>query len=393
MKATTKSYRYVIDIIAVIVIVLIGLTNRAANADALYIGDDSDNTVKSFEASTGKYLGIFVSHDGCPNNSSSNPPVGCLYGPRGLVVYGQGHLLVADQNIGLNTPGAIYEYNSKGAFVSALIPYTAPNAPPAPRGIILYPRAGGITLFVASLSGVQPNAACIKGTPAGTGCLQAFDVTTRAAGARFIGFLPPPSTLTSSFHPRGVVVGPDGLLYVSNDPVLGGLGGHILRYDPEKLTLKDVFVDNVISDFNRPEGLVFGPDGNLYVTSFKDPTTSKSTDKVLIFAGPASKKPLPGTLLAQIDLDQAGQDRAYAQALLFGPGPVPGHVYLFVPISTPTGSNAGQVRRYDVTHLSDISLDIFVPPSPTQSSPLGSSWYLTFGYTNPVTLDYSPPTP
>jgi hypothetical protein len=119
--------------------------------------------------------------------------------------------------------------------------------------------------------------------------------------------------------------------------------------------------------------LVFGPDGNLYVTSFR--ASSRDTDKILIFAG--------RTLLTQIVLDQVGQDRAYAQALLFGPGPVSTRDYLFVPITTPNGPNAGQVRRYDVTDLSKISFDIFVPTTSKQNSPLGSSWYLTFRNTSP----------
>jgi hypothetical protein len=370
------SYR---NLIAIIAITVIGLGIGVAKADSLYVGDSNDNTVKRFDASTGNYLGVFVNHNGCPQNPPSPPPQGCLYGPTGLIFDGpgpQGHLLVADQNVNLNIPGAIYEYNSTtGSFIKALVPPTSKYAPPAPRGIILYPRSGGTTLFVASPSGVTAD-------PTTPGSLQAFDGTSGA----FIDSLPS----TSSFHPRGVVIGTDGLLYVSNDPGTSvGNGGEILRYSPETLNFIDTFVDNVDCncDFNRPEGLVFGPDGNLYVTSFR--SSPSDTDKILIFAGPSNQN--PRTLLSQIVLDQVGQDRAYAQALLFGPGPVSNRVYLFVPVTTPNGPNAGQVRRYDVTDLSKISLDIFVPTTFEQNSPLGSSWYLTFRNTSPVTLDYSPP--
>ena len=62
---------------------------------------------------------------------------------------------------------------------------------------------------------------------------------------------------------------------------------------------------------HRPEGLVFGPDGNLYITSFRK--DSDDTDKILIFNG-------DGDLLFKINLYIAGQQpRAFAQAILFGP--------------------------------------------------------------------------
>jgi DNA-binding beta-propeller fold protein YncE len=217
-----------------------------------------------------------------------------------------------------------------------------------------------------------------------------------ASNGKFLGFLRPPDELAASFHPRGVVIGPDEqFLYVSNDPVLGGLGGQILRYDPETLRFKDVFVNNdtciapppeTSCDFNRPEGLVFGPDGDLYVTSFR--ANSNDTDKILVFAGPAKSK--PGAFIGQIVLDQVSTDplqRAFAQALLFGP-----KGYLFVPITGPsagagqpfTGYYAGDVRRYNV-HTK--SFTPFVKSAGT-GQPLGSPFYLTFGNTDPSTLAY-----
>src|SRR5439155_428321 len=82
------------------------------------------------------------------------------------------------------------------------------------------------------------------------------------------------------FAPRGLVLGPDGLLYVS---VTGNLAtgdrapGYVVRFQWDTATsnfkFKDVFVasdasNNYAPTLHRPEGLVFGPDGNLYVTTF-----------------------------------------------------------------------------------------------------------------------------
>jgi hypothetical protein len=283
---------------------------------------------------------------------------------------------VANQNVNLNVNGAINEYRAdSGTFEKALVPYTDPNSPPAPRGIVLDDN----TLFVASLVGYSFD-------PTQPGLLQTYKGTT---GGIIRNLAPPPAGLVppSSFHPRGVVIGPDGLLYVSNDPVLGGTDGDILRYRASG-TFKDIFVSNAnpaakqgpcSCDFNHPEGLVFGPDGNLYVTSFQ--ASASDTDKILIFAGPASDK--RGTFIGLIELDQVNQDRAYAQALLFGPGDK-----LFVPITTPTGLYAGQVRRYNVSNRDHITYDIFVPSELGPPPPLASWWYLTIGNTDPATLNY-----
>ena len=132
-------------------------------------------------------------------------------------------------------------------------------------------------------------------------------------------------------------------------------------------TLREV----ILGELNRPEGLVFGPDGKLYITSFRDnsqPSAVGNTDMIRIYNGTT------GSFIDKIDLDVVGQPRAFAQALLFGP-----HGRLFVPING-NGPDTGAVRRYKVNTQ---AFDVFVKPS-VGGGALGSPFYLTFGKTNPL---------
>ncbi|MEH7097776.1 hypothetical protein [Neobacillus vireti] len=165
---------------------------------------------------------------------------------------------------------------------------------------------------------------------------------------KFIGNLDP-TGFTGQFHPRALVIGPDGLLYVSVRNIPEPEGGNVLRFNPKTGKFLGVFIEsNAVNDLNRPEGLVFGPVGNLYITSFQ--RDANDTDKILIFHGKTGK------FLDKIDLDVVGQPRAFAQALLFGPDGK-----LYVPI-TGNGPDTGSVRRYNVHHHRK-TFDVFMPPA------------------------------
>jgi DNA-binding beta-propeller fold protein YncE len=323
--------------------------------DFLYIGDGSDNTVKTFDAETGRFLGSFVVLDCNCLQGPVVPGSNCLFGPRGIIFDHRNNLLVTNQNVGQPQNGDVLNYNGQtGSFLGEFVKSNEPGAPFAPRGIVLSKQN---ILFVADMGDV--------GVP---GEVRMYDGTTGV----FLGNLDH-SGFTGQFHPRAVVIGPDSLLYVSvrNLPQLEG--GSVLRFNPKTGQFLGVFIEsNNVNDLNRPEGLVFGPDGNLYITSFR--RDGSDTDKILIFHGKTGK------FLDKIDLDAVGQPRAFAQALLFGPDGK-----LFVPINGD-GPDTGSVRRYDV-HYHQKTFDVFVPPA-LAGGPLGMPWYLTFGNTDPATLDY-----
>lgn len=323
----------------------------ALSADILYIGDAADSTVKRFDAESGEFLDGDLDPTNDPDAFVRSGDGG-LAGPRGMFLDGE-HLVVANQNIGLKVAGAVLRYNrADGTFHSAWVPSADKNAPFAPLGIVRGPIPDKV-LFVGSI---------VSSNGRSPGGLLTYNQTgALLAQLKALGFP------ESEFHPRGVVFGPDGLIYISvrslkND----GLGGHVLRFTAEGEFLGIFIADKGGADqLNRPEGLVFGPDGRLYVTSFR--ANANDTDSIRIYRQ-------DGAFDGKINLYEQNQPRAFAQALLFGP-----EGQLFVPIT-----NTGEVRRYD---LSSNLYSVFVHPS-ANGGPLREPWYLTFGATDPRTLNY-----
>jgi len=124
--------------------------------------------------------------------------------------------------------------------------------------------------------------------------------------------------------PLGLTVGPDHNLYVaSGDPRAPGQGefGRILRYNGATGAFMDVFASG--GGLNGPINSVFGPDGNLYISS-------SNSSQVLRY---------DGTTGAFIDVFASGGGLSYPRGLTFGSD---GNLYV-VSYST------SQVLRYDGT--------------------------------------------
>jgi DNA-binding beta-propeller fold protein YncE len=331
--------------------------------DTLYVGDGGDNTVKSFNAKSG-------TNDKAKTFVPETDPTSPLSGPSlfGLLVAG-GELIVVNQNNGTDFPGDIQQFLLTTAkFAGFLVEKNDPAAPFIPHAAVLL----NSVLYVSNITGNATD-------PAEPGAIYVF-----AGNGDSLGKLAPPlylPNLAKRFFPRGIVLNPrDGLLYVSNCPNFtraagAGNGGQVLKFDPRTLQFRGVFVDDTgsIGGLNRPDGLVFGPNGNLYVTSFRfnpvqpNPPDPAALDSIRVYDR-------FGRFLESIPLDKQGEPRAFAQAILFGPDGK-----LFVPING-NGPETGEIRRYDVRTK---NYSVFV-----EVGILGSPQYLTFGRTDSATLAY-----
>jgi hypothetical protein len=320
--------------------------------DSLYVSDQSLNTVSKFNANNGNFQGVLIT-------AAAGGTPGGNFTPTGIVVnrVSPPELVVANQNANTPLNGEIRVFDeATGAFKSVLVPASDANAPFAPFAILLY----GGELLIADEAGR----------------VEVFNATTTPAT-----FLTNFSTVgyanANNFHPFGMVIGPDGKLYVANR---SGDVGDVIRFDLTTKNFFDVFISGAKCgcSLDHPSGEVFGPDGRLYVTSSKPAGSnvpSNDTDKILIFNGST------GAFIDKVDLDSPGGQRTPAPGLLFGPqGPL-----LYVTITQVDNSGnatgVGSVRRYNVP--SGMFRNI-VPPNTNLALPT----LFTFGGTNPATLAY-----
>lgn len=157
IKAHCRSIGTAAGVALLALVTLVGADSRAGDkdhhrrADSLYVSDatpDLDfaaDTVKRFDAITGKYQGVFV-----------QPAAGGLHGPRGLIFGDRGDLLVSNQNVFLPKNGNVLRFDGRsGAFVDKVVDETDAHAPLAPIGIALSENRN--FLFVADQGNAPTN--------------------------------------------------------------------------------------------------------------------------------------------------------------------------------------------------------------------------------------------
>jgi streptogramin lyase len=316
--------------------------DSSAYAD-LFVCNDAHNNILRYDERTGDFLGEFI-----PSGS------GGLFSPRGLIFGPDGNLYVS-------SGGSRFIFRYDGITGEPL------PSPGSTGAIFVGPSSGGPTrefsawLIFGPDGNLYVTSGGITAPPASSSVLR-FNGTT---GEFIDAFVSPGSGGLTG--PRGLVFGPDGHLYVNcNQPGPGS----VLRYDGQTGAFLDIFVPAGSNPFGEsgpgnPRGLVFGPDGNLYVSNF--PVLHPS---VLRYDGKT------GALIDAFVSEGSG-GLQYLTGPLFGPN---GNLYLR---SSP--SDPGAVLRYDGT--TGMFMDDFVPYG---SGGLMDNANFAFRNTDPTTLAYVP---
>ena len=280
---------------------------------------------------------------------ASLPPAGQPNGAAfinfGLVVLGadfgpDGNLYAADLQ-----GGQILRFNG---------PNCAPapcegNPNPGPNGVLVGNVGGKLLRFPhrALITPPQANHELLLVSDTFTNKITRYDAVTGdpfpAPGLSGADFIVPGTTPGSAnlSEPTGMIYGPDGDLYVSS---FGQ--NEVLRFNGQTGAFMNIFVSAGAGGLNSPMGLTFGPDGDLYVSSW-------GNDSVLRFSGQTGA--FVNSYLTPLLKRPVG--------LAFG---LDGNLYVASSDADPTQLGTAAILRFD-------------PQDPTQSDRFVSGITTPFG--------------
>lgn len=328
----------------------------AGGGSYLLVNSYMTDNVLRYDAATGAFVDEFIKH----HSSRLNQPWGIVIGPHDHDVYvSTGHF---------QGPGQIKAVmRFDGTTGDYLDEFVQRGQMPSPGAAIFGPDGN---LYVGDQ--IQPD----------HGRVARFDGTT---GAYLGDFIPPGSdgpgyVINLVFGPSGRADG--GLDLYVNDEILHG----IRRYDGTTGAFLGVFVSGGSGGLNSPVGMVFGPDGNLYVAD--GGFLGGSTPAVLRFQGPTG--PTPGAFIdAFVPAGRGGLLQPFG--VLFGPDRNgDGLQDLYVTSSDVSDqtlrtskNDSSSVKVYD--GVTGAYLADFVGGG---SGGLNTPTLMTFTETDPVTLAY-----
>lgn len=240
-----------------------------------------------------------------------------------------------------------------------MVSNSEPEAPYRPRGIIWIPG----NLLVVADNGYF---ATEEPSEIRQGYIRIYNYTS----GQFLRKFSAPVEQIDPFQPRAVVY-LKGKLYVTSFVGIdrpSQLRGYLSRFDPVTGFETVLANHSTASHLHRPDGIVVGPDGNMWVASFRDHTNTTDVDKILVFNE-------NGENVNAIPLWTAGGLRKFAQALVFGPDNV-----LYISMTSK-----GEIWNYN---LESKELKFVFGVNHDDMFFTDALYFLAFSKTNPSSLEY-----
>ena len=253
-------------------LLLLAVLGPSARAGDLFVacGGFRDTGVQEFDSTTGAYVGLFV-----PGGGNGPQPGTLAFGPNG-------DLFLTDQST-----SSVLEYNGRtGAFVRTFVPSGSGglNSPAdlqfGPNGdlfvsdhfkVLEYNGTTGAfvrTFVPSSITGPQP--VTLAFGPNGdlfvtdqlNTAVQEYNGKTGAFVRTFV-----PSGSGGLMNANGVAFGPNGDLFVSTKSnTFPPDNAAVLEYNGKTGAFDKTFVPFLSGGLISPQDMVFGPNGDLFVT-------------------------------------------------------------------------------------------------------------------------------